>query len=303
MNDARVLVAAFYRFVVFEDFAAWQPRLKSICESGGVTGSILLAPEGINGTIAGRPDVVREVVTFMRSDHRFAQMEAKESWCDEAPFVRLKVRLKREIIPLGTPVDVAAPGIRVRPEEWNGLLDTPGIVVLDTRNDYEVQVGTFPGAVNPGIDTFREFAAWVDRNPDLERDTPIAMFCTGGIRCEKASAYLLERGFAEVYQLDGGILNYLASVSRESNRWEGECYVFDRRVTVDTSLHATDREVCVSCNRVLGAEDRGLAGYQEGVTCNACYRTTSRDRKDRFLERHRQVQLARDRNPLDVKPG
>ncbi len=290
MNHGSTLVAAFYRFAPFDDYVAWQPGLKSICETHGVRGSILLAPEGVNGTIAGAPEAVRTVVGLLRSDTRFADMVVKESWCDAPPFPRMKVRLKREIVPLGVSVDLAAVGVRVQPEDWNDLIANPDIVAIDTRNDYEIDIGTFPGSINPGVTSFRDFTAWVDANADLGRDTPIAMFCTGGIRCEKASAYLRAQGFSEVYQLEGGILNYLASVSEDESIWQGECYVFDRRVAVDSSLRAADHEICVSCNRVLQARDRALPGYQQGVTCAACHQTTSPERQRRFQERQRQLQ-------------
>ncbi|NNC43941.1 MAG: rhodanese-related sulfurtransferase [Acidimicrobiia bacterium] len=293
MKNEKILVAAFYRFAPFDDYASWQPSLKSLCEAGGVRGSILLAPEGVNGTIAGSPEAVRTVVGLLHSDKRFADMTVKESWCDATPFVRMKVRLKSEIVPLGVGVDLAATGIRVRPEDWNDLIASPGIVAIDTRNDYEIEIGTFPGSINPGVASFRDFTSWVDGNADLDRDTPIAMFCTGGIRCEKASAYMREQGFSEVYQLDGGILNYLASVSEDESTWQGSCYVFDRRVAVDASLRSADHEICVSCNRVLKTGDRALPGYQEGVTCDACHRTTSPQRKRRFQERQRQLRQAR----------
>ncbi len=285
-------VAAFYRFVDFGDFAAWQSPLQGVAAAGGVTGSILLASEGVNGNIAGPPAGVQAVVDLLVADPRLADMAVMDSWSTEPPFGRLKVRLKAEIVPLGTEVQAAQTGTRVRPEQWNELLEDPDVVVIDVRNDYEIAVGGFPGAVNPHTSTYREFAAWAAGNRDLAAAPKVAMYCTGGIRCEKAGAYLRSLGVADVYQLEGGILNYLDSIPETASRWEGECYVFDRRVTVDASLRATGKEVCVSCNRVLGEADLSRPGYVRGVTCDACHATTSADRRRRFQERQRQFDRA-----------
>ena len=229
-----VIAASFYKFVALPDYAALRAPLLAQCESCDVKGTILLAAEGINGTIAGAPDNVAVVLAYLRSDARLRDLEHKESQAQEMPFYRMKVRLKREIVTLGVPgLDAAAlAGTYVKPQAWNALLDQPDVVVIDVRNDYEVSLGTFPGALNPGIRSFSELPQWLGQQ-DVLRDKPkVAMFCTGGIRCEKSTALLRSLGFTEVYHLEGGILKYLESIPEADNRWQGECFVFDERVAV-----------------------------------------------------------------------
>ena len=278
------VVAAFYRFVDFPDHADWREPLT--VGAADVLGTILLAPEGINGTVAGPPAEVEALLGLLTADPRFADMPVKRSWVDRVPFRRLKVRGKSEIVTMGRPVDIEQTGRRVAPGDWDQLIARPDVLVVDTRNHYEVAQGSFAGAIDPDTESFGDFPSWAEATLDPER--PIAMFCTGGIRCEKASAYLKERGFAEVYQLDGGILNYLAETDG-SESWWGECYVFDRRVTVTPDLSPGDKSTCVNCDRVLSRTDRELDGYDAGVACGACADTITPARRARFTERQRQL--------------
>ncbi len=290
-------IAAFYKFVPLPDFADLREPLLRVCESNDVMGTILLASEGVNGTIAGPHEGVAAVVDHLRSDARLDDLVTKHSEALDPPFLRLKVRLKREIVSLGAgEVDSAGnTGHRVAPEDWNDLIARPDVLLIDTRNDYEYAVGTFEGALNPVTRSFTEFPEWIEANRDMVAKPKIAMFCTGGIRCEKASAYLRDRGFDEVYQLDGGILHYLETIPEAESAWDGECYVFDRRVTVGHGLTPGDKEICVNCDRVLDADDRTLDGYEEGVTCATCVDTITPDRLSRFRERQHQIALASTR--------
>ncbi len=287
-------IAAFYHFVHLDNHAGLREPLERVCVANDVLGTILLASEGINGTIAGSEAGVAAVLDHIRTDPRLAELDVKFSESVEAPFVRLKVRLKKEIVSLGVgAVDaVHGTGHRVSPEDWNSVISDPDIVLIDTRNDYEVAVGTFEGAINPGTRSFTQFPEWIRSSPELASKPKIAMFCTGGIRCEKASAYLKDQGFEEVYQLDGGILRYLETVSEDDSMWDGECYVFDRRVSVGHGLVPGDNEICINCNRVLDADDRSAHGYVEGVSCSACADSITEDRRARFTERQHQIELA-----------
>lgn len=233
-----VRVAAFYRFAPFSDYQEWRERLREQGNRLGLRGSILLAAEGINGTIAGTADGVEAILNAFRADPRFAELEVKDSWCEEPPFGRWKIKLKREIVTMGVPgIDPCEQvGTYLKPQEWNALLDEPDVVVVDTRNDYEVEKGRFPGAINPETNHFREFPGWADQHLKPGAGKRVAMYCTGGIRCEKATSYLLSRGFREVFHLEGGILKYLETVPPAENRWEGTCYVFDERVSLDKAL-------------------------------------------------------------------
>jgi UPF0176 protein len=290
-------IAAFYKFTNLDDYASLRAPLLSVCNNSDVKGSILLASEGVNGTIAGPEEGVRAVLDHIRSDPRTAGLEAKHSTSESDPFLRLKVRLKAEIVSLGVGVvdSIQGTGTRVAPEEWNELIARPDVVLVDARNDYEYAVGSFSGATNPKTRSFTQFPDWIAANPDLNERTKIAMYCTGGIRCEKASAYLKDQGFDEIYQLDGGILKYLETTAEDQSAWEGECYVFDRRVSVGHGLVPGNKEICPNCNAVLAAEDRAGAGYLVGVTCDGCADTISDDRKTRFAERQQQIELAAER--------
>jgi len=290
-------IAAFYQFTRLDDYAALRDPLLATCQANRVLGTVLLAEEGVNGTIASESrEAIEAVLDHLRSDPRLTDLRAKYSTAAEPPFLRLKVRLKKEIVTLGVgEVDaVQGTGTRVAPDEWNELIARDDVILIDTRNDYEHAVGTFEGALNPQTRSFGEFPDWIAEQ-DFENPPKVAMFCTGGIRCEKASAWLLDNGFDEVFQLDGGILKYLETVPENESTWDGECYVFDRRVTVGHGLVPGDTEICVNCNRVIDASDRDLDGYEEGVTCPSCVESISDDRRSRFRERQHQITLARQR--------
>ena len=241
-------VATFYKFVRLDDYRQMRAPLYDFCFEIGLYGTILLAEEGINGSMSGSPEAVDALLEFLRKDPRLADLEAKFSQHDDAPFKRLRVRLKNEIVTFGVHADpTVRAGTRVAPEDWNDLIAQDDIVLLDARNDYECDVGTFRGAIEPKIAEFGEFPSYADKNLDPKKHKRVAMFCTGGIRCEKASAYLLGKGFEEVYQLDGGILKYIEAVPREESLWQGDCFVFDYRVCVNHDLAATGHRMCEAC--------------------------------------------------------
>ncbi|AXS41966.1 rhodanese-related sulfurtransferase [Breoghania sp. L-A4] len=238
-----LLVAALYKFVSLPDFREMRDPLHGVCVENGVFGTLLLAAEGINGTIAGPEAAVRAVLDFLRADPRMADLEHKESTASSMPFRRMKVRLKKEIVTLGVPVDPnRSVGTYVAAEDWNALISDPDVVVIDTRNDYEVELGTFEGAIDPKTPSFRDFPAFVEASTALANKPKVAMFCTGGIRCEKASSYLVERGFGEVYHLRGGILKYLETVPEDESLWRGECFVFDERAALGHGLAESARD-------------------------------------------------------------
>ncbi len=267
-------------------------------------GSILLASEGVNGTIAGPRTEVVAILDFLRSHPRLSGLTEKWSTSDEDPFLRMKVRLKKEIVTLrvGEVDSVNNTGIHVPPDEWNELISDPDTIVIDTRNDYEYLIGTFANAVNPETRAFGEFPEWIRNQPDI-KDKKLAMFCTGGIRCEKGTAYLKEQGFQEVYQLEGGILNYLREIPQNESLWDGECYVFDRRVSVGHGLVPGDLEVCPNCNTVLDASARAQPEYRLGVHCPLCHDTISDDHIARFSERQYQIELAMERGETHLGPS
>ena len=300
MND--FLTATLYKFVELPDFADLKAPLLACCEANGVKGTLLLASEGINGTIAGAPEGVRAVLAYLRADPRLAGLEHKEAHAAHMPFYRMKVRLKREIVTLGVPGVHPAlmAGRYVNPEDWNRLLDEPGVVLVDTRNDYEVGIGTFKGAINPATHSFSELPDWVDRQmaeggklaTTSGKKPRVAMFCTGGIRCEKSTAFLRAKGFDEVYHLEGGILKYLETVPEAKSYWQGECFVFDERVSVGHGLSVGDHSLCRSCRDPLSAEDRTSPLYELGVSCAHCHARTTEQQKQGYRERQRQVELA-----------
>lgn len=294
--DQPLVVSAFYKFVAIEDTAALRNDLLLQCESTGMRGSILLAPEGINGTVAGSRVATEALFTMLRSDGRFKDLEVKESLASDKPFLRMKVRLKAEIVTFRQPVDPSVRvGTYVSAQDWNQVISDPDVLVIDTRNREEVALGTFAHAVDPGTESFTEFASYAD-GLDPERHQRVAMFCTGGIRCEKASAYLLEKGFNEVMHLRGGILQYLEDVDPAESLWQGECFVFDERVTVDHDLEPGDYTLCRGCRAALSHEDRQDEAYEEGVSCASCVADLTEDRRQRLQERHRQVLLAEARS-------
>ncbi|HEY5807407.1 MAG TPA: rhodanese-related sulfurtransferase [Povalibacter sp.] len=292
-----MIAAAFYKFVSLPDFTDLKAPLLAFCEARGVKGTILLAAEGINGTIAGLPDSVREVLAYLRRDPRLADLEHKESGAAKHPFYRMKVRLKREIVTLGVPgVDpTQMAGTYVKPEDWNALIDQPDVVVIDVRNDYEVELGTFAGAINPETRSFSELPQWVSEQAALRGKPRVAMFCTGGIRCEKSTALLRSQGFEEVYHLQGGILKYLETVPAEASRWQGECFVFDERVAVGHGLEPGRHDLCRCCRNPVSEADKASELYVEGVSCPRCHGQKSASKQAGLRERQRQVELARQR--------
>jgi UPF0176 protein len=286
-------VAAFYQFADLPDFEAFRDRLVALGAECDVKGTILFAPEGVNGTIAGPKEDVMAFLDLLRSDPRLSGLTEKWATAEVDPFLRLRVRLKEEIVTLrvGEVDSVNNTATQVPAAEWNDLISDPDTIVIDTRNDYEYAIGTFANSVNPKTRRFGEFPAWIRNQPDT-KDKKIAMFCTGGIRCEKGTAYLKEQGFEEVYQLEGGILKYLETVDENESLWDGECYVFDRRVSVGHGLVPGDLEVCPNCNTVLDADARERSKYRKGVHCVDCHDTITKDRLTRFAERQRQIELA-----------
>lgn len=297
-NTTGNLVAAFYKFVSLPDCADLRDPLRQRCEDLGLVGTILLATEGINGTIAGPARQVRRLFERLaQADARFADLSWKESWCAHPPFYRMKVRLKKEIVSMGVKdVDPARrAGTYISPEAWNALIARDDVRLVDTRNEYEVHLGRFQGAEDPHTRSFREFPQWADAHLDPARDKHVAMYCTGGIRCEKATAYLLEKGFENVYHLDGGILNYLEQVRRADSTWEGECFVFDNRVTVDHDLAEGDFEVCPACRMPLTEADRASPKFELHVSCPQCFERLTEDKREGLLERARQMALAEER--------
>ena len=300
------LTAALYKFVDLPDYQALHDPLLACCEANHVKGTLLLAREGINGTIAGPEEGVRKVLACLHADPRLSTLQHKESWSRKPPFLRMKVRLKKEIVTLRVPeLDPnKTVGQYVKPQDWNALLADPEVVVIDTRNDYEVVIGTFKGAINPDIKTFTELPAWLDAQPALNgegaKKTKVAMFCTGGIRCEKSTALMRMRGFDEVYHLEGGILKYLEEVPPEESAWEGECFVFDERVSVGHGLKPGPFELCRSCRWPLGEAEKASKHYVKGVSCPQCHDKRTPEEKAGLAERQRQVELAEVRGEVHV---
>ncbi len=301
MTD-RWLVAALYKFVDQPDFADLKQPLLEACQDNDVLGTILLAREGINGTVAGPEKGLRCVLEWLKRHQRFSDIEIKQSWASEPPFYRMKVRLKEEIVTLGAgPLDPANnAGTYVEPQDWNTLISDPDIVVVDTRNDYEVAIGTFEDAMDPETTSFRELPDWVDENLDPRQHRKIAMFCTGGIRCEKSTALLKARGFDEVYHLKGGILKYLETVPEEDSLWRGDCFVFDQRVSVGHGLVEGDYDLCHACRMPLTAAEKQTPQYREGVSCPHCYDKQTAAQRQRFEERQHQIELAGKRGEKHI---
>jgi UPF0176 protein len=296
------IVAALYKFVTLQDFHALREPLLDACQAAGTRGTLLLAREGINGTIAGTREGVDRVLAYLRADPRLADLEHKESLDDHMPFYRMKVKLKKEIVTMGiSGIDPnRAVGTYVKPSDWNALLSDPEVLLIDTRNEYEYAIGTFRGAIDPHTTTFREFPAFVRGQLDPRRHKKVAMFCTGGIRCEKASAFMLQEGFEEVYHLQGGILKYLEEVAEEESLWQGECFVFDNRVAVNHHLEKGHYDQCYGCRHPITEEDKLSPKYQKGVCCPRCYDSLSPEQAARFGERQKQVELAAARGEAHV---
>jgi UPF0176 protein len=297
-----IVVAALYQFVRLPDYEALREPLIKKCSDEAIMGTLLLAAEGINGTVAGDRDSVDRLLAYLKEDERFAGIEHKESFYAEMPFYRMKVKLKREIVTMGVegidPNHIA--GTYVEPKDWNELISDPEVTVVDTRNYYEYAIGSFKGAEDPKTTTFREFPEYVEKNLDPSKNKKVAMFCTGGIRCEKSTAYLKEQGFDEVYHLKGGILKYLEDVPKENSLWEGECFVFDNRVAVDHDLEKGSYDQCHGCRHPITEEDKLSEHYLAGISCPRCYDEQTAEQRQRFAERQKQIQLAKKRQQQHI---
>lgn len=303
MSDATsTQVAALYRFVRLDDFENLRNPLLEFCEARGIRGTLLLANEGINGTIAGTTQAISEVLAYLRRDDRLADLECKFSYNEDRPFLRMKVKLKKEIVTMGRPgIDPnQCVGRYASPEQWNTLVDDPECLVIDTRNDYEVEIGTFRGAINPNTSSFREFPEWVEKNLDPSKHKKVAMFCTGGIRCEKSTSLLVSMGFEDVWHLQGGILNYLEKTPVEQTRWDGECFVFDSRVSVDHQLEKGSYDQCYACRFPIDDAQKASDLYVPGVSCPRCHDAHTEDQKQRFTERQKQISLAKARGEAHI---
>ncbi|MET1753979.1 rhodanese-related sulfurtransferase [Novosphingobium sp. RD2P27] len=304
--SAPLCVAALYRFTAFADCASLRDPLERVCREHGVRGTLLLAPEGINGTIAGSHEGIDMVINHVRALPDCANLDVKLSSASTMPFHRMKVRLKREIVTMGQPdIDPrASVGTYVEPHEWNDLISDPDTIVIDTRNAYEVAVGTFEGSIDPQTATFRDFPDWFrterERLLGTGRQPKVAMFCTGGIRCEKSTAFLKQEGVEDVYHLKGGILKYLETVPEQTSLWRGECFVFDQRVTIGHGLAQGTYELCHACRRPVSAEDLASPLYEPGVSCPACYAERTDEQRASYRERHRQEALAAARGSAHV---
>ncbi|WP_425351999.1 rhodanese-related sulfurtransferase [Neorhizobium tomejilense] len=291
------LVAALYHFARFDRYESFREPLQAFCDENGIKGTLLIAREGINGTVAGSDVAISGLLAYLRAQPEFASLEHKESRASKMPFLRMKVRPKKEIVTMG--VEDIDPkrivGTYVEPKDWNALISDPETIVIDTRNDYETAIGIFKGAVDPQTKTFREFPDWVKNNTGLHNKPKIAMYCTGGIRCEKATAFMKEQGFDEVFHLKGGILKYLEEVPAEESLWEGACFVFDERVSVEHGLKEGNHKLCHACRSPITAEEVTSPHYEEGVSCSTCYPTRTEEDRDRYRQRQLQIALARKR--------
>jgi len=298
----KYLNVAFYKFVHFPNYTSFQSKILNFCVERNIKGTILLAEEGINVTAAGTKKNIYELLNFLKTDNRFSDITHKESYSEEIPFHRMRVKLKKEIVSLGRPnINLSnRSGIRVDPKNWNILLADPDVVLVDARNDYEYQIGTFKNAISPKTTNFREFPAFIKEKLNTKKNKKIAIFCTGGIRCEKASSYMLSKGFENVYQLNGGILKYMDEIETDKSLWEGECFVFDSRVSVDSELAEGNYEQCYACRRPLSEKELQSNLYQKGISCSYCINETSDAQRASFRERQQQVELAKKRNEKHI---
>ena len=293
------LTVAFYHIVNLEKKNNIQEHVYNLCEANNIKGTILLADEGINGTISGKEKNIRNFLIFIKKEGLFngvfSKLEHKESWASKNPFYRMKVRLKKEIVALG--VDGVSPtknvGKYVKPEEWNNLISDPNTIIIDTRNHYEVDIGTFKNATNPNTSTFRELPSFIEENLNPKTPKKIAMFCTGGIRCEKATSLMLDKGFKDVYHLEGGILKYLKTIDKDKSLWEGECFVFDQRVAVTHGLNEGKYDQCYACRHPLSPDEINSSHYIKGISCPYCYNKLTNEKKSSVIERQKQIELAK----------
>lgn len=295
----KIIVAALYQFTPLPDFRELQGQLKAVCDHLKIKGTLLLAEEGINGTVAGTREAIDSLRSFLLA--RFHDLEYKESWADKMPFHRLKIRLKKEIVTLGIPEvnPCKTVGTYVNPEDWNALISDPAVLVLDTRNDYEVEIGTFQRALDPKTHSFTEFPEFV-KHIDKTKHRRVAMFCTGGIRCEKASSYMLSQGFDQVYHLKGGILKYLESIPPQESLWEGECFVFDGRVAVGHGLALGHYDSCHGCRHPITKDDTSSPFYERGVSCPHCYADSTPQKRAAARQRQRQEDIAQARGDKHI---
>ena len=293
------LTVAFYHFVTLDKKNNIQEHVYNFCAANNIKGTILLADEGINGTISGKEKNIRDFLIFIKKEGLFngvfSKLEHKESWASKNPFYRMKVRLKKEIVALG--VDGVSPtkkvGKYVKPEEWNNLISDPNTIIIDTRNHYEVDIGTFKNATNPNTSTFRELPSFIEENLNPKTPKKIAMFCTGGIRCEKATSLMLDKGFKNVYHLEGGILKYLKTIDKDKSLWEGECFVFDQRVAVTHGLNEGKYDQCYACRHPLSPDEMNSSHYIKGISCPYCYNKLTNEKKSSVIERQKQIELAK----------
>ena len=299
---SKITVAALYHFVILDNYRDLrEPLLNKMIELG-IKGTLLLANEGINGTVAGEKASIEQLISWLKSDSRLASLKYKVSYDDEMPFYRTRVKLKKEIVTMGVegidPNQVV--GTYVEPKDWNALISDPDVTLVDTRNEYETMIGSFQNALDPHTESFRQFPDYVKNKLDPKKNKKVAMFCTGGIRCEKSTAYLKEQGFDEVYHLHGGILKYLEEVPEEESLWKGECFVFDNRVSVNHRLEKGQYDMCHGCRLPISEEDKKSPKYQHGISCPNCYDKLTEKQKQRFAEREKQMQLAKQRHESHI---
>lgn len=301
-DQSTFVVAALYRFARLPQFEALRQPLLDQCVLLGIRGTLLLANEGINGTVAGTREGIDSLLVYLKAIPELAELDHKESFCDELPFYRMKVKLKKEIVTMGVAgIDPQVTvGRYVEPKDWNALISDPDVLLVDTRNDYEVEIGTFKGALDPNTSSFREFPEYVKTHLDPSKQKKVAMFCTGGIRCEKATAYMIEQGFDEVFHLKGGILKYLEDVPEDQSLWQGECFVFDNRVSVNHRLEKGDYDQCHGCRFPITEQDKLDSRYVAGVSCPRCHDLLTEDQRMRFSERQKQIQLAKKRQEAHI---
>ena len=302
LNHNQTVVCALYHFTSLPDFASKQAPLQQLMNTHELKGTLLLAREGLNGTIAGSTAGINELIRWLRLDDRFSNLKWKFSFDDEAPFYRAKVKLKKEIVTMGVEdIDpLQSVGTYVKPSDWDALISDPEVTVIDTRNEYEIKVGSFKHAINPHTKSFREFPNYVKENLDPKKNKKVAMYCTGGIRCEKSTAYLKQQGFEDVYHLEGGILKYLEEVPEDQSLWQGECFVFDNRVTVNHQLESGEYEQCHACRMPITPQEIASKEYEAGISCPHCINEHSEKQISRFKEREKQIQLAKQRGESHI---
>ena len=305
MQDSNeILVATLYKFFKVDDLVALQNQLYAICNKNNVMGTILIANEGVNGTISAKPREIEKTLISIQKDDRFSEIEIKYSSTNKQPFHKMRVRLKKEIVTIGLPEinPNKTVGTYVKPEEWNDIISDPDVILIDTRNKFEIKIGSFKNALDPRTTSFRDFPEWVKKFKQDKTNTnkKIAMYCTGGIRCEKASSLMKEEGFNEVYHLQGGILKYLEQVEKEKSLWEGECFVFDDRVCLTENLEVGSYKMCFACRMPITEDELNDDRYEEGISCLYCYDKTTKDKKERFESRQKQIELSKLRGEKHI---